>query len=198
MMNKLKIFIFTAVLFFISGSTYANINDQSNDESAPSNLGYYPCQCNPNIPCLSMERDIDTEVWEAEQAQENLAPIFIGGFRYTIAKSDFVPTYEWTWIMDPCGGRHISIRKLVGYKVSLKAEGDEGQPLIFDIIGNADQPINLSVSCGTFSGADAGKKIIISKHKTTNGSCTSMELDATWEGRPPSSLDMTIMVSNKI
>lgn len=126
-------------------------------------------------------------------------PIYVGGARYSLTKSDFNPIYETRIIWDPCMIEPIEYRVLKGYEVSFPVDGDIGQELIFDITGVSNKSMSLSASCGSFSGSDSGTKYIISKRKKTNGSCRNMNLKfSVPSGRAPNNIDLNVTISEQI
>ncbi|MDP4985606.1 hypothetical protein [Pseudoalteromonas tunicata] len=127
-------------------------------------------------------------------------PIYVGGARYTLTKSDFNPVYTTRVIYDPCfmsEPRVINI--LVGYEVVFPVDGDYGQNLFFDINGRSNKSMSLTASCGTFSASDSGSKFIISQRKNTGGSCKNMQLKFTFPtNSAPASIDLTVTISEQL
>ncbi|MBQ4848058.1 hypothetical protein [Pseudoalteromonas sp. MMG005] len=127
------------------------------------------------------------------------APIYIGGARYTLNKSNFNGIYETRVIYDPCDFEPPrTYRQLVGYEVSFPVDGDLSQDLIYDLVGRSNKSMSLSASCGSFSGSDSGSKYVISTRKNTGGSCKNMHVKFRFTGSAPSYINLNVTISEEI
>ncbi|TMN94154.1 hypothetical protein [Pseudoalteromonas sp. S558] len=128
------------------------------------------------------------------------APIYVGGARYTLNKSDFNPVYSTRVIYRPCLiDEPIIINTLVGYEVTFPVDGDYGQNLFFDINGRSNKSMNLAASCGTFNASDSGNKFVISKQQNTAQSCKNMKLKFTFPSNSaPATIDLTVTISEQL
>ncbi|KJY96737.1 hypothetical protein [Pseudoalteromonas piscicida] len=156
----------------------------------------------PSRPCLEPLSD-QKVLTEAEVAESfnllSAEPIYVGGARYQLTKSDMKPIYSFEPIYGPCPGNPPEyIRVLKGYEVELPVDGDFGQDLIYEVTGRASTSVSMSVSCGTGSSAftlsDSGTKLIISKRLNTGGTCSKMHIKAKAARGALTSLDLTVAV----
>lgn len=126
-------------------------------------------------------------------------PIYVGGARYTLNKTDFNPIYISRVIFDHCRAEPIIINVLVGYEVTFPVDGDYGQNLFFDINGRSNKTMNLAASCGTFNASDSGNKFVISKQQNTAQSCRNMKLKFTFPSNSaPATIDLTVTISEQL
>jgi hypothetical protein len=151
--------------------------------------GRYPCQ-RPYLEEWLDENGID----EQAEVQQVATPIYIGGVRYSVAKSAMTPVYRERYLPPrPCLDEEPRlVRTFVGYKISIPVDGDYGQSLFFDISGRATTEMGLKVSCGSFAATDNGNKFIISQQQVTNYSCRSMDIELTTSN---ASADVNLVIS---
>ncbi|MCF6436389.1 MULTISPECIES: hypothetical protein [Pseudoalteromonas] len=165
---------------------------------AKPNDGIYPP---PNEPCTySTGPEVRSFGLQAfNQSIQQASPIFIGGERYTLSRSDFKPIVKEVTYTCP-GLDPLVVTEYSGYTLSLPVYNDFGQKLYFDISGRAAKHMNLSVSCGSFSASDSGDKFYISRAATTGGSCTRLDLRLTFNKTKwqPSYLDLNVMISEAL
>ncbi|MBE0361695.1 hypothetical protein [Pseudoalteromonas aliena] len=142
----------------------------------------------------------EQQMLDAAKPMNLSAPIYVGGARYTLNKSDFNPVYSTRVIHRPCrGGDPIIINTLVGYEVTFPVDGDYGQELFFDINGRSNKSMNLAASCGTFNASDSGNKFVISKQQNTAQSCKNMKLKFTFPSNSaPATIDLTVTISEQL
>ncbi|MBQ4863956.1 collagen-like protein [Pseudoalteromonas sp. MMG013] len=163
----------------------------------PGQPGRPGCQGQPGQPGFASVSD--AEMLAAAQPSMLSAPIYIGGARYTLTKSNFNPVYETRVIYDPCYFEPPrTYRQLVGYEVSFPVDGDFGQDLIYDLVGRSNKSMSLSASCGSFSGSDSGSKYVISTRKNTGGSCKNMHVKFRFTGSAPSYINLNVTISEEI
>ncbi len=152
--------------------------------------GRYPCQ----IPYLSEQWLDENAIDEQAEVQQMATPIYIGGVRYSVAKSAMTPVYRERYLPPrPCLDEEPRlVRTFIGYKASIPVDGDYGQSLFFDISGRATTEMGLKVSCGSFTGTDSGNKFIISAQQVTQQSCRSMDIELTTNN---ASADVNLVIS---
>ncbi|KZN57497.1 hypothetical protein N473_06325 [Pseudoalteromonas luteoviolacea CPMOR-1] len=139
------------------------------------------------------------EMMSAAYAVVQPQPIYIGGSRYTLNKSNFTPIYETRTIFEPCSYEPIVYRVLTGYEATFAVDGDFGQDLFFDISGRSNKSMTLKASCGSFSASDSGTKWVLSKSQNTARSCRQMTLKYTFSNSAaPSYIDLNIMISEQL
>ncbi|CAM4061576.1 hypothetical protein [Pseudoalteromonas byunsanensis] len=181
-----------------SGTLLALAAVSSLSAQAKPNDGIYPP---PTEPCTYstgpevMSLGVQAFNLNIQQA----SPIFIGGERYTLSRSDFTPIYQRVTYTCP-GLDPLVVDEYSGYTLSLPVYNDFGQKLYFDISGRAAKYMNLSVSCGSFSASDSGDKFYISRSAITGGSCTQLDLKLTFNksSSQPSYLDLNVMISEAL
>lgn len=162
-----------------------------------------PPNCSPYEPCpplfIEKPRELVDNVTNSTQMRFP-EPIYIGGARYRLSKSDFNPIYERRF-PKPCNRalpENPYINALVGYQISLPVDGDYGQNLIFDIHGRTNKTTKLKAYCGRFSGNDSGKKYVISKRQRTNGSCKMMNIELKFHYlQAPNTIDLNVTISEE-
>ncbi|WP_440056726.1 hypothetical protein ACSLBF_17750 (plasmid) [Pseudoalteromonas sp. T1lg65] len=136
------------------------------------------------IPSHAMS--IEEVLTAAEMVVQPTTPILIdAGVRYSLSKLNFMPVYVTRVAFkidpdNPCSPpERVTYSVLSGYEATIMVDGDDGQELFFDIFGQSDKSLDLSVSCGSFSAQDTGNKWTISERKTTNGSCSALSIRLT-------------------
>ncbi|WP_052262670.1 hypothetical protein [Pseudoalteromonas luteoviolacea] len=155
----------------------------------PIQICHYSAQEN-----VSME-----EMMSAAYAVVQPQPIYIGGSRYTLNKSNFTPIYETRTFFEPCTYEPIVYRVLTGYEATFAVDGDFGQNLYFDISGRSNKSMTLKASCGSFSASDSGTKWVLSKSQNTARSCRQMTLKYSFtNSTAPSYIDLNIMISEQL
>ncbi|WP_052262668.1 hypothetical protein [Pseudoalteromonas luteoviolacea] len=117
----------------------------------------------------------EAQILSAARSVVRPEPVYIGGARYTLERSNFTPIYETRFFKAPFGIK-FPITFLTGLETSFAVDGDLGQDLFFDIGGRSSMSMTLSASCGSFSATDSGSKWLISKKQNTKGSCKHMRL----------------------
>lgn len=131
-------------------------------------------------------------------AQSAADPIYIGGMRYRINTSQMTPQYRYYRAYPPQQGADwVCFRRHLGYKLQLPVAGDAGQPLFFDISGRSDNSATLTVSCGSFNGADQGDKFLISRQMVTAGSCRTLDLELK-NGNAVTTAELSVMISEQL
>ncbi|WP_105166994.1 hypothetical protein [Pseudoalteromonas sp. T1lg23B] len=213
MKTKLILLIFSALTilsFRATASTEALTVDASSmlELSAQELALRYPCcdrysdrYCDIRMEALKEYQSVSPkEMVEAAKAVTMTSPIYIGGARYTLNKSSFTPVYTTRVIYEPClMPEPITVNVLTGYEARFAVYGDYSQDLFFDISGRSDKSMNLSVSCGSFSGSDSGTKWVISKQQNTGGSCKSMLVKYSFtNSTAPAAIDLNIMISEEL
>lgn len=152
-------------------------------------------------PCAySMEPEIkslgaDIKVFNKQM----LAPIYIGGKRYSLSKNDFTPIVEK--VTYTCSGLEpLVVTKYTGYALSLPVHNDFGQKIYFDVSGRTSKYMTLDISCGSFRSSDSGNKFYISRSAITDGSCTQLNLKFKFNVTPnqPSYLDLSVTISEAL
>ncbi|KZN57496.1 hypothetical protein N473_06320 [Pseudoalteromonas luteoviolacea CPMOR-1] len=142
----------------------------------------------------------EEQILSAARAVVRPEPVYIGGARYTLERSNFTPIYE-TRFIKVIFGIKIPITYLTGLETSFAVDGDFGQGLFFDIGGRSSMPMTLSASCGSFNATDSGSKWLISKRQNTRGSCKHMRLKFSLD-KPtfPNNFDvnLNIMISEQL
>ncbi|CAM4216048.1 hypothetical protein [Pseudoalteromonas ostreae] len=155
----------------------------------------------PPEPCAySMEPEIkslgaDIKVFN----KQAVAPIYIGGKRYSLSKNDFTPIVEKVTYTCP-GLEPLVVTKYTGYALSLPVYNDFGQKIHFDVSGRTSKYMTLDVSCGSFRASDSGNKFYISRSAITDGSCTQLNLKLKFNVTPnqPSYLDLSVTISEAL
>ncbi|WP_440056727.1 hypothetical protein ACSLBF_17755 (plasmid) [Pseudoalteromonas sp. T1lg65] len=183
-MRVLLQLIFVLLSSVVSLQSFATSNvielDQVSPNMTPPNglaLSCCPPYC-PN-PTPSHAMSIEEVLAAAERVVQPTAPILIdAGVRYSLSKLNFMPVYVTRFgvKMGCVPPIHHTYSVLSGYEVTIMVDGDDGQELFFDIFGQSDRTLALSVSCGSFSAQDTGNKWTISRHQTTNGSCSALTI----------------------
>lgn len=161
------------------------------------------CCDNRDRFCEPFERNYsvsEQQMLDAAKPMNLSDPIYVGGARYTLNKSDFNPVYSTRVIYRPCRGDDpIIINTLVGYEVTFPVDGDYGQNLFFDINGRSNKSMQLAASCGTFNASDSGNKFVISKQQNTAQSCRNMKLKFTFPSNSaPATIDLTLTISEQL
>lgn len=213
MKTKLIILFFsvlTAFSFCATASTdEQNVDALSQQASGEEKISRFCCDRHSGRPCqieplesLSQNSVSNQQMIEAAKAITMASPIYIGGARYTLNKSNFTPFYNTRVIFRPCPGEEPeTISVLAGYEATFAVDGDFGQDLYFDISGRSSKSMNLAVSCGSLSERDSGTKWVISKKQNTGGSCKAMKVKYSFSGSnssAPSYIDLNITISETL
>lgn len=212
MKTKLIMLIFS-VLTTLSFRPAASTDEQGVDKlsqqtSVKEQIFRYPCCDRYNDRLCEIERfesltqnSVSTQqMIEAAKAVTMASPIYIGGARYTLNKSNFTPFYKTRVIFEPCAGREpITVNTLAGYEATFAVDGDFGQDLYFDISGRSNKSMRLSVSCGSLNASDSGTKWVISKKQNTGGSCKAMKVKYSFSNSTaPSYIDLNVTISETL
>ncbi|MCF6436390.1 hypothetical protein [Pseudoalteromonas sp. MMG022] len=213
MKTKLILLIFSVLTIFsfrATASTEApNMDAFTLAASAQEQAFRYPCcdrysdrYCDIRIEALKEYQAVTPQqMMEAAKAVTTMAsPIYIGGARYSLSKSDFSPVYTTRVIYEPClMPEPITVNVLSGYEATFAVSGDYSQDLFFDISGRSDKSMNLAVSCGSFSATDSGTKWVISKSQNTGGTCKAMKVKYSFSNSTaPTSIDLNITISEEL
>lgn len=200
-MNTKLILLLVSLMTLLSFRVVAGTDDfQSLDVSSPimSIQEKFPMRPKCDDDIYSQFSDI--KMIESAKTVVHVEPIFVGGARYTLNKSNFNPVYETRVILFPCPyyeSRHVTV--LVGYEIIFSVDGDFGQDLLFDISGRSNKSMKLKAACGSFSASDSGTKWVISKSKNTNYQCKTMHLEFSFgNSTVPSYIDLNISISEQI
>lgn len=213
MKTKLIILIFT-VLTTLSFRAAASTDEQSVDAlsqqaSSEEQISRLCCDRYSKRPCqierfesLSQNSVSNQQMIEAAKAVTMASPIYIGGARYTLNKSNFTPFYNTRVIFRPCPGEQpTTISVLAGYEATFAVDGDFGQDLYFDISGRSNKSMRLALSCGSLNASDSGTKWVISKNQNTGGSCKAMKVKYSFSNSnstAPSYIDLNVTISETL
>ncbi len=189
MWNKVCLIVASCTSLGLSAAVApsSHVGSHSAELLATAELQYPDCECNRQpgrYPCQRphVEEWLDENaIDEQAEVQQVATPIYIGGVRYSVAKSAMTPVYRERYLPPrPClDDEPRLVRTFVGYKISIPVDGDYGQSLFFDISGRATTEMGLKVNCGSFAATDNGNKFIISQQQVTNYSCRSMDIELT-------------------
>ncbi|CAM4216065.1 hypothetical protein [Pseudoalteromonas ostreae] len=214
MKTKLIILIFS-VLTTLSFRAAASTDEQgvdalSQQTSREEQISRYPC-CDPYskrrceiepFESLTQNSVSNQQMIEAAKAVTMASPIYIGGARYTLNKSNFTPFYNTRVIENPCPWEQPTIISvLAGYEATFAVDGDFGQDLYFDISGRSNKSMRLALSCGSLNASDSGTKWVISKNQNTGGSCKAMKVKYSFSNSnstAPSYIDLNVTISETL
>ncbi len=124
-------------------------------------------------------------------------PITVGGVRYDLSERQMTAICQEKPIRLP-DGSYLIAREFKGYRISIPVDGDFGQLLNVSVTGRSSQALQLTVSCGSFSGNDSGTRFIIQREQRNAVSCQRMDIVLQSESTNEAEVNLSIMLTERI
>ncbi len=125
------------------------------------------------------------------------SPIAVGGVRYDVSERQMTAICQETPVRLP-DGSYLIAREFKGYRLSIPVDGDFGQVLQMSVTGRSSRPMQLTVSCGSFSGNDSGTRFIIQREQRNAVSCQRMDILLHAESTNEPEVNLSIMLTERI
>lgn len=123
--------------------------------------------------------------------------IVVGGVRYDVNQNQMTAICQDVQVRLP-DGRYISAREFRGYRLSIPVDGDFGQVLDMSVTGRSSQALQLTVSCGSFTGNDSGTRFIIQREQRNAVSCQRMDIVLHSESTNEAEVNLSIMLTERL
>lgn len=123
--------------------------------------------------------------------------VVVGGVRYDVNQNQMTAICQDVRIRLPDGG-YITAREFKGYRLTIPVDGDFGQVLDMSVTGRSSQALQLTVSCGSFTGNDSGTRFIIQREQRNAVSCQRMDIVLHSASTNEAEVNLSILLTERL